>query len=122
RHVVHRMRARGRLVHRVVAVGGPSGVSEVIDALSRERRSGYSIVGACVPSGIAVEPERFAVPILGGIEDTRRLCDELGADTVLVARGGYATARELRRIAWELEGSSIDLVVVPSLTDVAGPR
>jgi exopolysaccharide biosynthesis polyprenyl glycosylphosphotransferase len=41
---------------------------------------------------------------------------------VLVARGGYATSQELRRIAWDLEGSDIDLIVVPSLTDVAGPR
>src|SRR4051794_16224481 len=95
RHVVHRMRAGGRLLHRVVAVGGPSGVSEVVDALSREQRIGYSIVGACIPSGVAVEPERFSVPILGGVEEVRRLCDENCADTVLVARGGYATAKEL---------------------------
>ena len=60
--------------------------------------------------------------MLGSVANTRRLCDEYGADTVLVARGGYGTAQELRRIAWDLEGSSIDLVVVPSLTDVAGPR
>src|SRR4051794_33211876 len=122
RRVAHALRRRGRLVHRVVAVGGPSGVSEVVDALRRERQVGYAVVGACVPSGVAVEPERFPVPILGGVQDARRLCDDLGADTVLVTRGGYSTARELRRIAWDLEGSSIDLVVVPSLIDVAGPR
>ena len=28
----------------------------------------------------------------------------------------------MRRIAWDLEGSGIDLIVVPSVTDVAGPR
>lgn len=62
------------------------------------------------------------MPHLGVVEDTRRLCDEVGADTVLVARGGYSSSADLRRIAWDLEGSDIDLVVVPSLTDVAGPR
>jgi exopolysaccharide biosynthesis polyprenyl glycosylphosphotransferase len=110
------------MVHRVIAVGGPSGTCEVFDSLSRERQAGYQLVGACVPDGVASEPARFPVPILGSVADTRRVCDAVGADTVLVARGGYASAQELRRIAWDLEGSSIDLVVVPSVTDVAGPR
>jgi exopolysaccharide biosynthesis polyprenyl glycosylphosphotransferase len=95
---------------------------EVYDSLRRAQYVGYQIVGACVPDGLAVEPERFPVPVLGSVAETRRLCNEYGADTVLVARGGYGTSHELRRIAWDLEGSSIELVVVPSLTDVAGPR
>jgi exopolysaccharide biosynthesis polyprenyl glycosylphosphotransferase len=122
RQVAHRARRRGHLVHRVLAVGGPSGISEVVDALRRDSYIGYQVVGACLPGGIAVEPERFPVPVAGRVADTRRLCDELGADTVLVARGGFDSALELRRIAWDLEGSSISLVVVPSLTDIAGPR
>jgi exopolysaccharide biosynthesis polyprenyl glycosylphosphotransferase len=122
RKIVHGMRRRGRLVHRVIAVGGPSGIAEVYDSLRRAQYVGYQVVGACVPDGLAVEPERFPVPVLGRVADTRRLCNEYGADTVLVARGGYGTSHELRRIAWDLEGSSIELVVVPSLTDVAGPR
>ena len=32
RKVVQRMRVNGRLLHRVIAVGGPSGISEVVDA------------------------------------------------------------------------------------------
>jgi exopolysaccharide biosynthesis polyprenyl glycosylphosphotransferase len=122
RQSVHALRRDGRLMHRVIAVGGPSGISEVVDALQRSSYVGYQVVGACLPETIAVEPERFPVPILGRVQDTRALCDSVGADAVLVARGGYASAQELRRIAWDLEGSSIKLVVVPSLTDVAGPR
>jgi exopolysaccharide biosynthesis polyprenyl glycosylphosphotransferase len=122
RQWAHSLRSRGRLVHRVLAVGGPSGISEVVDALCRDSYIGYQVVGAVLPSGVAVEPARFPVPVVGRVQDTRRLCDELGMDTVLVARGGFDSALELRRIAWDLEGSSIDLVVVPSLTDVAGPR
>ena len=118
----HHIRTKGRMVHRVLAVGGPGGISEVVDALRRDSYIGYQVVGAVLPSGIAVEPARFPVPVVGRVQDTRRLCDELGTDTVLVARGGFDSALELRRIAWDLEGSSINLVVVPSLTDVAGPR
>jgi len=122
RLLVRRARRSGRLLHRVIAVGGPSGVSEVVDALRRNRFVGYEVVGACVPDEITAEPQRFPVPVLGEPDALRRLCEETRADTVLVARGGYATSQELRRIGWDLEGSNIDLVVVPSLTDVAGPR
>ncbi len=118
----HGIRLRGKLIHRVLAVGGPSGVSEVVEALARNGHVGYHIVGACVPDGITGDPDRFPVPVVGGLADARRMCDDLGADTVLVARGAYDSALDLRRIAWDLEGSTIELVVVPSLTDVAGPR
>jgi exopolysaccharide biosynthesis polyprenyl glycosylphosphotransferase len=68
------------------------------------------------------EIDDLPVPVLGDTRNILRVCREQGADTVLVSRGGYASSHELRRIAWQLEGSDIDLVVVPSLTDVAGPR
>src|SRR5207245_2623087 len=32
------------------------------------------------------------------------------------------TSGTLRRLAWELEGTGIGIVVAPALTDVAGPR
>ncbi len=120
RRFMHRMRARGQLVHRVLAVGGASGISEVVDVLHRERYLGYRVIGACAPR--AVLAQDVPVPLFGGPEDIRRVCVEQGADTVLVARGGYNTAGELRRIGWALEGAGVELVVVPSLTDVAGPR
>ena len=122
RKVLHRLRRRGHLVRRVVAVGGPSGVGEIVSVLERERHSGYQVVGACVPEGIVSGGDAFAVPVLGSTSDARSLCEQVGADAVLVARGGYASSGELRRIAWDLEGSQIELIVVPSLTDVAGPR
>jgi len=122
RQVVHRARARGRLLHRVVAVGGPSGIHEVTSVLRRERYVGYEVVGACVPTDAVVDPDVLDVPLLGSVEDTRAACERIGADTVLVARGGYSSSADLRKIAWDLEGSDIELVVVPSLTDVAGPR
>ncbi len=120
RRFMHRMRAHGKLVHRVLAVGGPTGISEVVAVLEREKYLGYQVVGACAPR--SVDPDDIPVPLFGGPSDIRRVCVEQGADTVLVARGGYNTAGELRRIAWALEGAGVELVVVPSLTDVAGPR
>jgi exopolysaccharide biosynthesis polyprenyl glycosylphosphotransferase len=121
RKVVHRVRAKGRLTRRVVAVGGPHDIEELVTVLHRERYAGYEIVGACVPTGVTCD-DMPPVPCLGSVSDTRRVCEELGADTVLVARGGYSSSSDLRQIAWDLGDSDIDLVVVPSLTDIAGPR
>lgn len=122
RKVVHALRVRGRLTRRVVAVGDPASVAEVAAVLERERYVGYDVVAACVPSQITVTPGVLRVPVLGTVEEVREVCDRTGSDTVLVARGGYDSSAELRRIAWALEGSDIELIVVPSLTDIAGPR
>jgi exopolysaccharide biosynthesis polyprenyl glycosylphosphotransferase len=122
RKILHHRRANGSLQHRVVAVGGPSAIEELVTVLHRERYVGYEIIGACVPDGIQAGPDDLSVPLLGSASKTRDVCDAVGADTVLVTRGGYSSANDLRKIAWDLERSDIDLVVVPSLTDVAGPR
>ena len=102
-------------------MGGPADIAELVTALRRDRCAGYEIVGGCVPTGSEL-CEDLPVPCLGSVSDTRRVCEELGADTVLVARGGYSSSADLRQIAWDLGDSDIDLVVVPSLTDIAGPR
>jgi exopolysaccharide biosynthesis polyprenyl glycosylphosphotransferase len=124
RQVMHRFRARGYLLHRVVAVGDLSGVAEVVHVLRRERSLGYEIVGVCVPGAhlAASLDVHLGVPVVGSVADTREACSRLAADTVLVARGAYDSSDELRQIAWDLQGSGIELIVVPSLTDIAGPR
>jgi exopolysaccharide biosynthesis polyprenyl glycosylphosphotransferase len=50
------------------------------------------------------------------------LVREVGADTVAVCGSASNEPGELRRLAWQLEGSGVDLVVAPQLTDIAGPR
>ena len=78
-----------------------------------------------MPSGYTADPVGYRevdLAVLGLPDDLRRLCEERGADTVLVARGGYDTSEALRRVSVELEGSNVEMVLVPSLIDVAGPR
>ena len=119
---LHRLRVRGRMLHRVVAVGGPSGITEIVDVLERERYTGYRVIGACLPVGSRSSlrgfPSRSSVtPPTSG-----RSARGSAPTRCWSTRGGYDSSRELRRIAWQLEGSGIDLVVVPALTDIAGPR
>ena len=115
---VARARRAGRLVHTVVAVGGPEEVAAVDRILRRRSELGYRIVGA---SHHEPPESPTPVPYLGRPSDVVAACREVGADTVLVLGGG-STSADLRRIGWDLADSEIDLVVVPSLLDVAGPR
>jgi exopolysaccharide biosynthesis polyprenyl glycosylphosphotransferase len=123
RRVLHGLRARGRAVHRVVVVGARESVEDVIRQACDARHAGLLVVGACVPdTEHPVVVDGLAIPTLGTPVDAARCVVEVGADTVAVA-GGWAMGSEgVRRLAWQLEGSGIDLVVAPSLTNVAGPR
>ena len=116
--VVGRMRARDRLMHRVVAVGGPEEIKTLHGALAKRPDLGYEIVGACLPSGRYDVP----VPVVGSPQDAVALCADHGADTLLIAAGAETCSADLHRIGWQLEDTDIDLIVVPSLIDVAGPR
>ena len=147
RRVLHAARRLGHLGHRVLLVGMPAGVGEVQPILRREPRSGLVPIGCCLPrfSGDPADAKEAAaarsdvrggrsgrdgradrddedVPMLGHLEDVRRVVDETEVDTVVVTSLPGNSSRLLRRISWSLEGSGVDLVVVPSLTDVAGPR
>ena len=54
--------------------------------------------------------------------DINSLVREIGADTVAVCGSASGDRADLRRLAWQLEGTGVDLVVAPQLTDIAGPR
>ena len=119
RAVVTNLRTHNQLMHRVVAVGGTAAISELYEALLREPALGYRLVGACVPAGVELPP---GVPILGGVDQAVDACRSMGADTLVVVNGTFNSSAELRHIGWELEKDDIDLIVMPSLVDVAGPR
>jgi exopolysaccharide biosynthesis polyprenyl glycosylphosphotransferase len=120
RRTLHLARGQGRLAIRMIALGSPQAVRELVDALDRAPWMGYRVVGMCVPQG--QQAEEVGVPVLGRLGDVRRLALELGVDGVIVAGGSYSSAADLRRLGWALQGLELDMLVVPSLTDIAGPR
>ncbi|WP_020579196.1 sugar transferase [Actinopolymorpha alba] len=122
---LQRQRRRDRLVHRVLLVGMPAGVAELLEIMRREPKMGFSVVGACLPR-LSKDPgdevADASLPILGYLDEVRSAVERSGADTVVVSALPGRSSRLLRRLSWSLEGLGVDLVVVPSLTDVAGPR
>jgi exopolysaccharide biosynthesis polyprenyl glycosylphosphotransferase len=123
RRVLHKLRAEGRAVHHVVVVGARQAVEDVVRQVCDVPHAGLRVVGVCVPEterAVVVDGQEF--PTLGTPLDAARAVVSAGADTVAVA-GGWAMGSEgVRRLAWQLEGSGVDLVLAPSLTNVAGPR
>jgi exopolysaccharide biosynthesis polyprenyl glycosylphosphotransferase len=125
RRWLHRARRRGLgWAHRVLVVGDPAHVNELVHQLRREPYAGYSVVGACIPDALlAPVPQRLGdVPVVGSFRTITEAADVVGADTVAVTASGGMTSPWLRRVGWLLEGTGVDLVVAPALTDVAGPR
>jgi exopolysaccharide biosynthesis polyprenyl glycosylphosphotransferase len=122
---LHRARTRGNgWSHRVLVVGDPAHVNELVHQLRREPYAGYQVVGACIPDAlVAPAPQRLGdVPVVGSFRTITESAEEVGADTVAVTASSGMTSPWLRRVGWLLEGTGVDLVVAPALTDVAGPR
>ena len=94
----------GRLAHRVVVVGDPLAAAGFVARLAEEPAAGFTVVA----SACRRTPSR-------SVRTT-------GADVVRRdgVRGGHPGAAAAAGL--ELEGTDVDLVVAPAVTDVAGPR
>ncbi|MDX6285406.1 MAG: hypothetical protein QOG53_891 [Frankiales bacterium] len=121
RKALHSQRRRGLCAHRVLVVGDLPTVRGLIVSLRRVPHAGFVVVGACVPGGLTEVPEE-GVPVLGEPALAAMAAADVGADTVAVAGSGALGEGGLRRLAWSLEGSPVDLLVAPGLTEIAGPR
>ena len=123
RQWLHRRRANGDFLHRVVVVGHELPVLEMLRRLGDERFHGLQVVAACLPlPGQRPALMERGVPVVGGfgsVEQAVRLTD---ADTVAVLASPDLGPEQLRRLAWDLEPTGADLLVAPSLVEVAGPR
>jgi exopolysaccharide biosynthesis polyprenyl glycosylphosphotransferase len=120
---LHRLRASGLHMLDLVVVGGEHSVADLVTQLRREPANGLRVIGACLPRGSAgglLAP--LGVPVLGDVDDVARLARQSGVDTVAVTSCPEMSGARLRRLAWDLEGTDIDLVVAPGLIEVAGPR
>jgi exopolysaccharide biosynthesis polyprenyl glycosylphosphotransferase len=120
---LHRMRARGRYMSRVVVLGHRARVMDLIQQFRREPYHGMEIVAACVPA-VDDGPRRelHGVPVLGHFADASRVVRMVDADTVAVLACPEMDGAALRELAWQLEKTGTALCVAPALLDVAGPR
>ncbi|MGH3647791.1 MAG: sugar transferase [Micromonosporaceae bacterium] len=124
RRVLHAFRKRGMGIHRMLLVGSLHDALEVNAVVARNPFAGLTPVGIYLTQGrAAARGAQTPLPLYTGRgRDPVELVRDLGADTIAVCGSAGSNSTDLRRLAWQLEGTGIDLVVAPQLTDIAGPR
>ncbi|GII22371.1 sugar transferase [Planosporangium mesophilum] len=121
RKVLYLARGNGLATHRLLLVGTVPETMEVYSTITRSPQAGLVPVGIHATEGYTTQRKEPPVPVFAG-RDVVALVRELGADTIAVCGSASTEPGELRRLAWQLEGTGVDLVVAPQLTDIAGPR
>jgi exopolysaccharide biosynthesis polyprenyl glycosylphosphotransferase len=113
----------GNAMHRMLLVGTLPEALEICTAVARTPAAGLAPVGIHLTDGYSATRGMLTpVPVYPARDDVLSLVRRLGADTIAVCGSVSGEPGELRRLAWQLEGSGVDLVVAPQLTDIAGPR
>jgi exopolysaccharide biosynthesis polyprenyl glycosylphosphotransferase len=118
---LHKLRALGSCMRKVVVVGHLDVVADLAKVLRRESYHGLSVVAACV-AGTTPREEIDSIPVIAGLDHVTDAVERYDADTVAVLSCPEMSGVMLRDLAWELEKTGTDLCVAPALLDVAGPR
>jgi hypothetical protein len=119
-HIVRRRRHTA--THRMLLTGTLQETLFVYKIVTRSPAAGLLPIAIHLSDGYgAARRSQAPIPTYTG-NDLLSLAREVGADTIAVCGSSGSDPGELRRLAWQLEGSGIDLVVAPQLTDIAGPR
>jgi exopolysaccharide biosynthesis polyprenyl glycosylphosphotransferase len=113
-------RRYGNFLHRTIVIGSEPTMSEIVDLLDRDPVAGFTVVDIVEePAGAQ---ERTQQGLDEWLDEVMTRIDLLDADTVAIA-GSPALGQDLvQRLAWRLEGPRVDLLVAPSIGDIAGPR
>ena len=119
---LHRERARGEFQRRTLVVGARDAVIDLCRRVERTHQAGFRVVGVCLPGGPSIPSPIDGVPVLGSIEEAADVARVHDVDVVAVTASDGATPEVLKQLAWDLELTGADLVVVPALADVASPR
>lgn len=123
RKALQRRFARDRPAHRVLAIGSPAEVTDLATHMRHASYAGFRVVAALTPG--QTDASKLPVDVEWAGAELREMVDQatqLGADTIAVAGTHMLERGGLRKLSWALEGTDIQLVVIPGLTDLAGPR
>ncbi|WP_106982490.1 exopolysaccharide biosynthesis polyprenyl glycosylphosphotransferase [Streptomyces megasporus] len=129
------LRRDARGLRRVLVVGEPEAVGDLLARMGTRTDGPYVVVGSCVIGDgdtVPAPPTTARLPLDGGVGGDRvdddgagtvlRCAAGLDADLVLVVPGAAMSGERLRRLAWALHDDGRDLAVVPGLIEVARHR
>jgi exopolysaccharide biosynthesis polyprenyl glycosylphosphotransferase len=106
--------------YRVLALGHDAQVDELAEALHDRRHAAWTVVAACSP-----DPSRAPTPSssgLGSPQELLSLARRHDADLIAVTPGIDFTHKDIRELSWALDGTGVQLAVIPPVRDVARSR
>lgn len=112
----------GYALSQVVVVGQSTDVGYVVRQLEKNAGPAYKVCALIIDDESVELRPNISVPTFWGLDKIEEAVQTAGADSVIVAgalRGGTAALKDL---SWRLEESRTNVIVVSSLTNVAGPR
>ncbi|WP_159549504.1 sugar transferase [Citricoccus sp. K5] len=125
---LHRRRIQGCALSDVVVVGQPADVQYVLRQIERKSGGAYRVVGVVLDGEATSEDEEETslasrhAPSFLGVHHVTSAVARLHADAVIVAGALTGGNQAIRDLGWSLEESRAELILVSSLTNVAGPR
>lgn len=120
RRFLHHARSHGLAMRSTLVVGAIDDVSRIARRLSTSSHHGYHLSGVCLPS-VGELDEVEELPVVGAVADVAQVVVDRAIDVVVVA-GPSLSPEALRRLSWALDRVGAQLVVVPGLVEVTGPR
>ncbi|WP_224747261.1 sugar transferase [Nocardioides cavernae] len=124
---LHRARKQGMATVRVLVVGGERTATELAKWFAKHKTAGYEVCGVWVPDesmplAIVQEGAIASVPVMSSHTDFAEALAISGATTVVVTDTEHLGHESLRDLAWQLEGSNIDLILSPNVLNVSSSR
>jgi exopolysaccharide biosynthesis polyprenyl glycosylphosphotransferase len=122
RQWLRRRQAKGTYISRSLLMGERQKSAHVAATIQRTAGTGLHLAGAIIDHGRVDKRPVNGIPVIGDYSDLLEVVDELGIETVILTGADEINPTDMRRVGWELEARSVELIVAPALTDVAGPR
>ncbi|WP_417235698.1 sugar transferase [Arthrobacter sp.] len=125
------LQAQRRLGHAlsdVVVYGQAKDAPYVVRQISKKSGAAYRVVGVVLDGDPDVDAENLiratspGLPLLQGGAEIEDEVSRLGADAVVVAGALQGGNRAIQDLSWRLERARTEVILVSSLTNVAGPR
>lgn len=128
RKLLHLERSSGRSIEKVLIIGDEVSAEHLAKSLRTQPMAGYQPMGVYLP-GAANNPAegsgKDGLPLIGNSRSTDTIIADIKSlrpDAVALSGGARLAPSAIRALGWALTDLNIRLIMVPALTDVAGPR
>lgn len=110
-------RERGRATRSAIILGPSTSTRPLLEHIARHPEAGIVPVAALLPANDPTDPAEVGVPVAGTHDDLFGTLQETRADVLVVT--GNLRKGELRDLSWKLEGTGIDVLVAPTVSETA---